>query len=172
MANLSSERKLQIHIIGENRLKTRLKEVLASLLPQLLPLIGKKIFLSGGDNAKILEAVSLAARAFVKEETLGVVDNCYLSNYYGKIALKFRLCITESGSSTYFERTVELGEAADGILNSVFELDTIVKDYALNAVLDEATERANITAYHAAQKTADLAKGKIKIPAEIYKYVD
>ena len=162
MANLSYERQCQIYIIGENKLKEKLKVVLASLLPQLTPLIGKKIFLAAGDNAKILEGVALSARQF----------DCYLTNYYGKIALKFRLCITENGSSVYFERTVELGEAKDGILSSVFELDKIIVDYALNAVLDEATERANITAYKEAQKTADIAKKKINVPTDIFKYLN
>lgn len=173
-------KELTLEIQAQNALKAFAKTILSAVLPQLTQFIGKKIFLGDGSKSKIFNIdINKFAPAPIKGMHVQA-HATYLTNDYGKLQLKVGICLNggsydvtpKTAFCKYLDRQIELGILKDGQnLDSIIELDKIVKAYELDEVLDLSDELEKIATYRKLQTQADKSKELIKVDASFYKYL-
>lgn len=178
---------LKLEITAQNALNELAKKVLAQALPQLQKIVGKKIFTSTDKKTKFFEEFDKEFLNLHKIEPNKIQDMfvsnqlSYLKTAYGKIELKLSICLSggshdvrpRTAFAKYLDRTIVIGTSADGqTIDSIGEMDAIIKDYDLNKVINLDVELEKIKEYKAAVEKAEKIKATIQIDKEYYRFID
>ncbi len=171
---------LELEIQAENSLKAYAKVLLAAILPQLAPFIGKKVFTSTGDKTKAFQSAFLLHIDMQKIQPAPIEGiqvhshATYLDFSYGKLILKIGVCLNvKSGFTKYASSTIDLGGMKDGqTLENLETLERIVGYHGLDNIINLEEELVKIKEYKALIGKADEIKRTIKVDASSYKYID
>lgn len=170
--------KLEIHAKNESNRIILL--IIANLLPQLAPFLGKKFTTLNGFSKKfVIDFLKPNVNLFENEGFASIVG-CRLDVNHNCLYLNLRLCFNggsygvqpTTGYTKYTEQRILLGNVINNeVLKDLTNFDDLVRVYGADNDLNEAKELASIKVYKMLAEQLAEAKKAINVDAEYYKYL-
>jgi hypothetical protein len=156
---------LELEVKGQNAINTLACEELHSLIPQLLPYVGKKIQTQSGKSAKFI--YSHVVRTDVFKRCWLALSDCSMWLEIDT-TVKDKEFASGGHSVEYFKRKIYLGELKDGVLQSVNT--NVIEDNKLNKVFDAKELRETIKEVKALEERARELRNNSGLPDHHFKY--
>jgi len=150
---------------GMNQLNQYSVKLLNQLLPQLRGMMDKKLFtVTGEKSATLKKLVPLPDLSGKKENPDRYINySFYFNNSNTGVWLNVRVCINggsydvkpNTAYTQYFDTSYYVGTLKDGkILESVQDIENIIRDHSLEVFYTEEKIQADIRAYNEAKNKA------------------
>jgi hypothetical protein len=169
--------KLEIH--AQNEIKRLMILIINNLIPQLPQYIGKKITVADGFSKKFnVEFFKPFINAF--ENGHAQIIGIRLEYHFNKLELKLKLCFNGGSYDTrpstaytkYIDKTVSIATLTNNeILEKIGDITEIISSNGLDTVIDIDVELKAIKEYKELFEQLTIAKKKINIDADFYKYL-
>jgi hypothetical protein len=163
-------KKDELEVHGKNELKKVALFEITNILLQLPQYLTKRIDTQAGLSKKFVVNLSKPKPEPLKDG-YGMTTSCYLSISYGELVLHTKICLNggsyedRTNYCQYFNRTFVIGKVENFCLTEIYTLDSIVKDYGLDVLINLEAELLKIARYN--ELEAELRELRFKIQIEM-----